>query len=786
MSDRPSYSTGVRVTLELAFDSARNAKHEYLLLEHILLALLHDPDVREAVDACGASISRLKENLNRFLREQIKSIDSLPDDFIPMQTLAVQRVLSRATFHVVSCEKNILDGTDILIAMFDEDDSHAVYYLSQEGLSRFELVQFVSHGLRGEDALERYDAQSESEEEDGDDAFSLDDDDEDFGEEPSRFRRNSREHRAKGDSAEKANVLARFTVDLTKLAQEDKIDPIVGRKVELKRTMRTLCRRRKNNPLLVGEPGVGKTAVVEGLARLIVAGDVPEAMAGARIYALDLGALLAGTKFRGQFEERLKAVIQCIEGDAKNILFIDELHTIVGAGSTSGGSMDAANILKPVLAKGTLRCIGSTTFQEYKNHVLRDRALSRRFQKIDVSEPSVNETIAILYGLRPYYEKHYRVDFNPSALERAAQLAARHMNDRFLPDKAIDLIDEAGAAHALLTPSKQKKTITVRDIEEIVAEVAGLPPARVSSTEETKLKSLEQDLKTRVFGQDAAVERVARAIKLSRAGMRDELKPVGSYLFAGPTGVGKTELTRQLAECLGIHFIRFDMSEYAEKHTVSRLVGAPPGYVGYEQGGQMTEAIIRNPYSVLLLDEIEKAHPDIFNVLLQVMDYGTLTDNNGRKADFRNVIIIMTSNVGAKELARERIGFGDEAFAHTDNTAAVEKFFSPEFRNRLDAIVYFQPLTMDLIERIVDKFLDELAERLTQKKIAIETTPAARRWLAEKGYDPKYGARPIAKLIQTAVQEKLVDQVLFGDLSKGGTATLSVAEGELQITCSPR
>lgn len=767
MNDRPSISAEVQVALQLAISTARDYQHELMGLEHLLYALIHDPSCRDAITQVGADIQQLKQNLESFFQDSQGDLADPPEDYIPDQTLAVQRVFNRAQRHVISCEKNILQGTDLLVAMFDEPESFAVFYLEEKGVTRFDLVNYISHGIGKGDTDEDLDFPAEEFDELPEDEF-----DEDFQDDP-----------AAGDTPQTGleKALARFTVDLTEMARQDRIDPIVGRKTELRRVMRTLCRRRKNNPLLVGEPGVGKTAIAEGLARNIVKGNVPDALADATIYALDLGALLAGTKFRGQFEERLKAVITALQGHPNAILFIDEMHTIVGAGATSGGSMDAANILKPVLANGSLRCIGSSTFQEYKNHILRDRALTRRFQKIDVPEPSVNETVAILMGLRPYYEKHYNLTFNPSALETAAELASRYMNDRFLPDKAIDLVDEAGAALAIAPPSQQKKTITVKDIEEIIAEIANLPPSRVNSREEERLKDLEGKLKQVIFGQDLACERVARAIKLSRAGMREPDKPIGSYLFVGPTGVGKTELSRQLAELLGIHFIRFDMSEYSEKHTVSRLIGAPPGYVGFENGGQLTEAIIRNPYSVLLLDEIEKANPEIFNVLLQVMDYGTLTDNNGRKADFRNVIIIMTSNVGARDMAADHIGFQRQQEMPGDNLKAVERFFTPEFRNRLDAIVSFQALTLPLIEKVVDKFIAQLDQRLANKDVAITLTPAARRWLAEHGYDPKYGARPIAKLIQTEIQEKLVDEILFGKLSKGGKAQVGVSDGQLEV-----
>ena len=754
MSSRPTLSPALKISLGVAVDTARQYKHEYLTLEHVLFALLHDPESQDLIEECGGSIETLQAQLMHFFEVNVDKVDGSMD-YMPEETLAFQRVVHRATQHVIACEKNVLEGIDILVALYEEEDSNAVYFLQSQGIGRFDLITKLSTLNYGDiDVLP-----------DEDEFWEFDEDE--FDEEYDEIE----EVREKAEARRSSMALERFAVNLTELAEQGKLDKIVGRKKELKRIMRTLCRRRKNNPLLVGEPGVGKTAIVEGLANLLAEDLVPSALKGAVIYSLDMGALLAGTKYRGDFEERLKAVIESLKSKENVILFIDELHTVVGAGATTGGTMDASNLLKPALASGDIRCVGSTTYHEYKNHILSDRALSRRFQKVDIGEPTVKDTIAILEGIIPYYEKHYDVSYTKDSMKQAAKLTSRYLNERFLPDKAIDVIDEAGAARALIEPDKQKKSITRKDVEEIISEMANIPSKTVSASDKLQLQTLEDDLKGVIYGQDEAIEKISKAIKLSRAGVNDPEKPIGSFLFAGPTGVGKTELSKQLASILGINFQRFDMSEYSEKHSVSRLVGAPPGYVGYEQGGQLTEAITRQPYTVLLLDEIEKAHRDIYNILLQIMDYGTLTDNNGRKADFRNVILILTTNAGAKEMMGEKIGFGsgndNQDLADMKNPQAIKKAFTPEFRNRLDAVIHFQPLSKELIVMVVDKFIKELAQRLLKKKITITIDQKARVWIAENGYDLKLGARPIKKLIQTEIYEPIVDDILFGKLSDG-------------------
>lgn len=749
MSAEPTISAELHTVLKLAYNICSDLNHEYLLLEHLLYALLHDADVCEAIEVCGGDCEILKDDLKDFLMDEISPAEDLPAAYNPEQSLAFQRVLQYAAMHVMSCEKGRIENLDVLTEIFREEETHAVFYLEEQGITRELIIEFAS---------------------DGPQVTYLTD-------EPKSGKTEEKEA-GKGER-KKVTALEAFTVNLTALAKEGKIDPVIGRETETRRLMRTLCRRRKNNPLLVGEPGVGKTAVVEGLARKVDSGNVPEILKSAEIFALDLGGLLAGTKFRGEFEERLKAVVNELKQKEKAILFIDEMHTIVGAGATQGGSMDAANILKPALAAGDLRCIGSTTYKEYKNHVQKDHPLARRFQKIDINEPSEEESLEILTGLRPRLEKHFSVTFQPSALKTAVNLSARYITDRFLPDKAVDIVDEAGAELALLPPGK-RKTVTSSDIEAIIAEIAQIPPAKISSSDLDKLQNLDYELKEQIFGQDQAIATLVKSIKRSRAGMRDPDKPVGSFLFTGPTGVGKTELTKQLAACLGIQFQRFDMSEYGEKHTVSRLIGAPPGYVGFDQGGLLTDAVVKHPYCVILLDEIEKAHPDIFNILLQVMDYGALTDNNGRKVDFRNVILIMTSNIGARELAANRIGFAQDETS-SENTKAVEKFFTPEFRNRLDATIHFAPLSQTLIEKIVEKFIKTLEARLTEKKVTLKLAPEAAAKLARDGYDPKYGARPISRLIRDEIEDRLVDMVLFGKLKNGGTALISLENGEYKI-----
>ncbi len=780
MSERPILSAELRVSFGLAVETARRYRHEYLTLEHLLYALLQDTDCQAAIGECGGDPAEIETLLTTYFAEGVEQIHDT-EDYLPEETLAFQRVIHRATQHVISCGKFVLEGVDVLIAIFEEPDSNAVFFMENQGLSRFDLVQRVSH--RSEDdelGLDFPDWEDDDEDwppeldEDGNPVQGTGDEMDFIGDQDMAERRQRRRDRRA------AQALEKFTVKLTALAAEGKIDRIVGRRLELKRIMRTLCRRRKHNPLLVGEPGVGKTAIVEGLANLIVDGLVPKTLVDAEIYVLDMGALLAGTRYRGDFEERLKAVIEALSDHPNCILFIDEFHTVVGAGATTGGTMDASNILKPVLAGGNFRCVGATTYLEYKNQILRDRALSRRFQKIDVPEPTIGETIEILKGIKGYYEEHYNVTYTVPGLEAAARLSSRYMNERFLPDKAIDVIDEAGAARALLPKSRRNKTISPRNIEVVVAEMANIPSTKISTDDKEKLRDLEDNLQQVIYGQDEAIHKVAKAIKLSRAGVNDPDKPIGSFLFTGPTGVGKTELSRQLGIALGIDFVRFDMSEYTEEYTVSRLIGSSPGYVGFEQGGQLTEAIIRQPHCVLLLDEIEKAHPKVFNILLQIMDYGTLTDNQGRKADFRNVILIMTSNAGARELSKEHIGFSKDELPG-ENRAAVERTFTPEFRNRLSAVVHFHGLGKDLIKRIVGKFVKELDERLAKRRVKVDVDDKARGWLADKGYDPKYGARPIAKLIHKEIYEKLVDDILFGDLAGGGSVKVTVKKNELDL-----
>jgi ATP-dependent Clp protease ATP-binding subunit ClpA len=750
------YSKEFQITFMLAFKTAQQYRHEYVLLEHVLYALLHDPDTREVLEACGGDVDLIKDQLVEFFTSDVEIIPG-KGDYLPEESLAVQRVIQRAANHIISSDKEVINGVNILVAMFSEEESHAVYYLFQQEITRFEVVSYISHGFGSIDEDE------------------IDDEDilegEEFGE--AEFDEEPRGRKA-------SDTLNKFTVNLTMKAESGQIDRIVGRKSELKRIIQTLCRRRKNNPVLVGEPGVGKTAVIEGLALKIIDGDVPEHLKNAEIYALDLGALVAGTKFRGDFEERLKAVVQGLKEKENAILFIDEIHMIVGAGATSGGSMDASNLLKPALSSGEIKCIGSTTYNEYKNYILKDRALARRFHKIDIKEPSINETVAILKGIKSYYEGHHNVSYPASTLKTAAELSAKYMNEKFLPDKAIDVIDEAGAARAIAPQSRQKKSITPRDIENTIAEMAMIPPAKVSSSDRDQLMTLGDKLKELVFGQEEAVDTLTKAIKMSRSGLNDEEKPVGCFLFTGPTGVGKTELSKQLADLLDIEFMRYDMSEYSEKHTVSRLIGAPPGYVGFDQGGLLTDAVNKHPYSLVLLDEIEKAHAEIYNILLQVMDHGTLTDNNGRKADFRNVILIMTSNVGAREMSANSIGFDASPQAGANNKA-IERHFSPEFRNRLDSIVQFNPLTQKLMESVAEKFIDQLKVKLQKKKILLKLMPKAKTWLAKHGFDEKFGARPMSRLINKEIKEKLVDKILEEDLKDGAIVILNAVKDKLTI-----
>jgi ATP-dependent Clp protease ATP-binding subunit ClpA len=736
-------SRELEVTLSLAVQEAARRKHEFLTLEHVLFALLHDEAVQEVVRECGGDIDVLREDVDRFLDENLETIGEV-EDIEPQQTLGFRRVLQRAALHVQSAGKDQIRSRDILVSLFRETDSHAVYLLEKQGVTRLDVVSFISHGVSK--APSDSDESGEEEESEGEAATA---------------------HRQARDPLEA------FTSNLNQRAAEGEIDPLIGRDSEVERVTHVLCRRRKNNPLLVGDAGVGKTAIVEGLARHIHHGAVPDVLLDSTIYALDMGALLAGTKYRGEFEQRLKAVIGALGKRDNSILFIDEIHTVVGAGATSGGAMDASNLLKPVLSSGKIRCIGSTTYEEYRSYFERDHALARRFQKIEVKEPSVDETYRILKGLKSHYEKHHGVPYTDGALRAAADLSARFINDRRLPDKAIDVIDEAAAAIRILPAHKQKKRVGTADVERTVAKIARIPSRNVSVSDKYRLQSLDTDLKLSVFGQDPAIAALAGAVRIGRAGLGREDKPVGSFLFAGPTGVGKTEVAKQLAHVLGVEFIRFDMSEYMEKHTVSRLIGAPPGYVGFDQGGLLTEAITRTPHAVLLLDEIEKAHPDLFNVLLQVMDHATLTDNNGRKADFRNVIIIMTTNAGAREMASRAIGFGGRSGAERGGEA-IEKLFSPEFRNRLDTVVQFAPLDMGVIERVVDKFVIELDMQLNRRKVFLTLTPEARRYLAEKGYDETFGARPMARLIDREIKEALADELLYGRLQNGGNVRVDV------------
>ena len=742
--------------LELAFAAAiREAKgrrHELLTIEHILYALLHDATGSRILRHCGADIAELKRQLEKFFSEHVAVLPE-QDSREMVQTLGVQRVLQRAILHVQAAEKKEADAGDILAALFEEEQSYAVYFLTQQGITRLDILNYISHGVSrtGADSWQE-DAAEEEAESPGE----------------------------KKAPPKRTGLLERFTVNLIEKAKAGKIDPLIGRQAEMERTIQVLGRRLKNNPVFVGDPGVGKTAIVEGLALDIVKGTVPKAFLNTDIYALDMGALLAGTKYRGDFEGRLKGVISELKNKHGAILLIDEIHTIVGAGATSGGSMDASNILKPVLVSGGLRCIGTTTYEEYKNYFEKDRALSRRFQKIEISEPSVSETIEILKGLKTSYERHHGVSYTADALKAAAELAAKHINNRYLPDKAIDVIDEAGSILKHSEAYRRRKKITPRDIETVVARIAKIPPRSVSSSDKLQLRNLEEELQQRVFGQDDAIRNLVTAIKRSRAGLSIPDKPIGSFLFIGPTGVGKTEVAKQLAAVLGVHFLRFDMSEYMEKHTVSRLIGAPPGYVGFDQGGILTDAIRKNPHSVLLLDEIEKAHFDIFNILLQVMDHATLTDNNGKTADFRHVILLMTSNAGAREMSAAPLGFGTPPIDDRSDMGkkAVEKLFNPEFRNRLDGIITFHGLTIEILEKIVDKFIAELNSQLVVKKAQVTLTPRARSWLAHHGYDPTYGARPMARLIQIEIKDKLSEELLFGKLVDGGTVTIDLATTE--------
>ena len=736
-------------TLNSAFVFAREHRHEFMTVEHLLLALLDNSAAREALKACGADIESIKSELLSFVKDTTPLIleDQLTDRET-QPTLGFQRVLQRAVFHVQSSGKDEVTGANVLVAIFSEQESQAVYILKKSDVTRLDVVNFISHGVSKADDDEPVNPEAGDEAEGGEEGGS---------------------------------ALSKYATDLNRHAKDGKIDPLIGRDSEVERTIQILCRRRKNNPLLVGEAGVGKTAIAEGLAYRIVNDDVPDVIAESTVYSLDLGGLLAGTKYRGDFEKRLKAILKELGKDKNAILFIDEIHTIIGAGAASGGVMDASNLLKPKLSSGELRCIGSTTYQEYQGIFEKDRALARRFQKVDVTEPSVSDTTKILMGLKSRYEEHHNVRFTQKAIQAAAELSSKYINERHLPDKAIDVMDEAGASQRLLPPSKRKKTIGVGDIEQIIAKMARIPEKSVSASDKEVLKNLGRNLKMVVFGQDQAIETLNDAILLSRSGLGAETKPIGSFLFAGPTGVGKTEVTQQLAKIMGVELVRFDMSEYMERHAVSRLIGAPPGYVGFDQGGLLTDAVIKNPYSVVLLDEIEKAHSDIYNILLQVMDHGTLTDNNGRKVDFRNVVLVMTTNAGVQETVRKSIGFKQQDHSH-DAMSEINKVFTPEFRNRLDGIIWFNHLDSEIILQVVDKFIIELQAQLDQKGVSLEVTSGARAYLAEKGYDKSMGARPMARLIKDELKKELANELLFGELSKGGNVKVDCVDDKLTFS----
>ena len=728
-----------------AFQLAHSQNHEFVTVEHLLLSLLDNSDALDLLQSNNIKTDTLKIDLEEFVGSTTPKIEKTDDREI-QPTLGFQRVLQRAVFHVQSSGKKEVKGSNIIVAIFSEKESHSVFLLEQQGLSRLDAVSYLSHGRQNEEFSEDAEFEGDSE-----------------------------------SASEQSSALSKFTVNLNQQSKEGLIDPLIGRTEEVARVIQILARRSKNNPLLVGESGVGKTAIAEGLAKLVNDQKVPDLIKNSHIYSLDMGALLAGTKYRGDFEERLKQVLKELSEDKDAILFIDEIHTIIGAGATSGGVMDASNLLKPSLAKGSLKFIGSTTYKEFRGIFEKDRALSRRFQKVDVSEPSVDETYSILKGLKSRFEEHHKIRYTDSALKAAAELSSKHINERFLPDKAIDVVDEAGAKQSLLPKSKKKKTISETDVEKIVASMARIPVKTVSSSDKVSLKKLEENLKRVIFGQNEAIESLASTIKLSRAGLRTEGKPVGSFLFSGPTGVGKTEVSKQLALIMGIEFVRFDMSEYMERHTVSRLIGAPPGYVGYDQGGLLTEAVSKHPHSVILLDEIEKAHPEVFNILLQVMDHGSLTDNNGRKADFRNAVVIMTTNAGAQDMSRASMGFQSQDHS-SDASEMIKKTFSPEFRNRLDGIIQFNPLPLEVIKTVVDKFLVELQVQLDEQKVQIEVSEKAREWLVENGYDKNMGARPMQRLIQDTIKKELAEHILFGDLSKnGGIASIDLKNGKIEI-----
>ena len=752
----PSFSTTLEQAIHAALALANERRHEFATLEHLLLALLDEPDATRVMKACNVDLGELRGTLVEFVDEDLSNLVTDIDGSEAVPTAAFQRVIQRAAIHVQSSGRTEVTGANVLVAIFAERESNAAYFLQEQDMTRYDAVNFIAHGVAKNPA---------------------------FGEaRPVTGSSSEREEEAQSaaDGDQKESALGKFCVDLNAKSREGDIDPLIGRDAEVERCIQVLCRRRKNNPLLVGDPGVGKTAIAEGLARKIVAGETPEVLKNTTIYSLDMGALLAGTRYRGDFEERLKAVVTELEDHPDAVLFIDEIHTVIGAGATSGGAMDASNLLKPALQGGKLRTMGSTTYKEFRQHFEKDRALSRRFQKIDVNEPSVDDTIKILKGLKPYFEEHHRVKYTSEAVKTAVELSARYINDRKLPDKAIDVIDEAGAAQHLVAAAKRRKTIGVKEIEAVVAKIARIPPKNVSKDDAEVLKDLEASLKRVVFGQDAAIEALSSAIKLARAGLREPEKPIGNYLFAGPTGVGKTEVAKQLADILGVELLRFDMSEYMEKHAVSRLIGAPPGYVGFDQGGMLTDGVDQHPHCVLLLDEMEKAHPDVYNILLQVMDHGKLTDHNGRTVDFRNVVLIMTSNAGATEQAKSAIGFGRDR-REGEDTAAIERTFTPEFRNRLDAVISFAPLPKEVILQVVEKFVLQLEAQLMDRGVTIELTRPAAEWLADKGYDDKMGARPLGRVIQENIKKPLAEELLFGKLAKGGVVKVGIKDGKLDI-----
>ncbi|MBP1805730.1 ATP-dependent Clp protease ATP-binding subunit ClpA [Rubellimicrobium aerolatum] len=755
----PSFSTTLEQSIHQALAIANTKRHELATLEHLLLALIDEPDAARVMRACSVDLKELRKNLEDFIDDDLSTLVTDVDGSEAVPTAAFQRVIQRAAIHVQSSGRTEVTGANVLVAIFAERESNAAYFLQEQDMTRYDAVNFIAHGVAKDPA---------------------------FGESrpvtgASSSSSKNEEHEKSESSDDKESALSKYCVDLNAKSRKGDVDPLIGREEEVERCIQVLCRRRKNNPLLVGDPGVGKTAIAEGLAWKIVNGEVPDVLAGATIFSLDMGALLAGTRYRGDFEERLKSVVSELENHPDAVLFIDEIHTVIGAGATSGGAMDASNLLKPALQGGKLRCMGSTTYKEFRQHFEKDRALSRRFQKIDVNEPSVEDSVKILKGLKPYFEEHHGIKYTGDAIRTAVELSARYINDRKLPDKAIDVIDEAGAAQHLLPDSRRKKTIGIKEIEAVVAKIARIPPKNVSKDDAEVLKDLEGALKRVVFGQDDAIVALASAIKLARAGLREPEKPIGNYLFAGPTGVGKTEVAKQLADTLGVELLRFDMSEYMEKHAVSRLIGAPPGYVGFDQGGMLTDGVDQHPHCVLLLDEIEKAHPDVYNILLQVMDHGKLTDHNGRAVDFRNVILIMTSNAGAADMAKAAIGFGRDR-REGEDTAAIERMFTPEFRNRLDAVISFAPLSKDVIMQVVEKFVLQLEAQLMDRHVHIELSPEAAAWLGEKGYDDRMGARPLGRVIQEHLKKPLAEELLFGKLTKGGVVRVGVKDDRLELT----